>query len=108
MNINLDHFLNRKESNNVDNGSGNDEAIVDLIKFNDYIQYFADSEKVDDQGESYSRDINHKFKTEAYYCTGPKFGKLHGSLIISSNLIYFEPHKVGQARTSRPSITSSV
>lgn len=63
----------------------NDESIVDLIKFNDYLKYYTSDKKQ-------VADAEMKMKTEAYYCVGGPIGKIRGTLTISNNLIYFEPN----------------
>lgn len=58
-----------------------DEDIVDYIRLNEYIEGF---DRV--------ADISQQFTTDAYYCTGGDFQKILGKLILSQNLMFFEPN----------------
>lgn len=54
--------------------------MVDIIRLADYIDIINTSQK------------DEQLRTEAYYCTGGDIVKVHGSLVLSQHLMFFEPH----------------
>ena len=74
-----------------------DEDQVDLIRFNQFLEYYETQEKNKQriaQGKKPREQPHTKLRTEASYCVGGELKKIRGSLTISSNIIYFDPYPI--------------